>query len=169
MVNVTWSDAQAFCTWAGGHLPTESEWENAARAGTTAARYGDISSIAWYSDDSGTVPFNGEAIMRSDPKAYGELLYKSGAHPHRVGEKTPNDWNLYDTLGNVWEWTDTLFPGPYQQNEESKSADPDLQNQVLRGGAWGFTERLIRVSAKGSAPRQHRSTSIGFRCMLNGS
>lgn len=169
IVNVTLNEAQAFCTWAGGRLPTESEWEYAARAGSTVARYDDIKSIAWYSDDSGTVPFNGEAIMRSDPKDYGELLYKSGAHPHPVGEKTPNRWNLYDTLGNVWEWTNTVFPGPNQQNEGSKSADSDVQNQVLRGGAWSFTARLNRASAKGSAPRRHRSTSIGFRCVLNGS
>ena len=168
IVNVTWNEAVAFCTWAGGRLPTESEWEYPARAGTTGARYGDIRSIAWYSDDSGTVPFNGDAIMRSDPKDYGELLYRSGAHPHRVGEKASNRWNLYDMLGNVWEWTDTVFPGPNQQNG-GRSAYPDLQNQVLRGGAWSFPARLNRVSAKGSAPRRHRSTSIGFRCVLNGS
>ena len=107
--------------------------------------------------------------MKSDSKDYGELLYNSGARPHRVGEKTPNRWNLYDTLGNVWEWTNTAFPGRNQQNKASKSADFDWQNQVLRGGAWSFTARLNRVSAKGSAPRRHRSTSIGFRCVLNGS
>ncbi len=170
IVNVTWSEAQAFCTWTGGRLPTESEWEYAARAGSTGARYGDLDSIAWYSDDSGDSPFDGETIMRSNPNDYGELLYKSSAHPHRVGEKTPNHWNLYDTLGNVWEWTDSFFPGRGQrQDEGSKFVISATQGQILRGGAWGFTARLNRVSAKGSAPRLHRSTSIGFRCILNGS
>lgn len=164
IVNVTWNEARAFCSWAGGRLPAESEWEYAARAGSTAARYSDIDSIAWYSDNSGNAPFHGEAITRSDPNDYGELLFKSGAHPHGVGQKTPNRWNLYDTLGNVWEWTDSFFP----DSGGGKSAIHAPQMQVLRGGAWSFTGRLNRVSAKGTAPRLHRSTSIGFRCILNG-
>ncbi len=168
-MNVTWSEAQAFCAWTGGRLPTESEWEYAARAGSTTARYADIGSIAWYSDDSGKTPFDGEAVMKSDPGDYGELLYKSGAYPHRVAEKAPNHWNLYDMLGNVWEWTDSLFPGFEQEkNERRQSLGPRLRQQILRGGAWSFTARLNRVSAKGTAPQLHRSTSIGFRCVLNG-
>jgi formylglycine-generating enzyme required for sulfatase activity len=89
-----------------------------------------------------------DAIMKSDPNDYGELLYRSSARPHRVGEKAPNRWNLYDALGNVWEWTETAFPAPDQQNERSKSADPVLQNQVLCGGAWSFTARVNRVPVR---------------------
>lgn len=152
IVHVTWNEAQAFCSWSGGRLPTESEWEYAARAGSTAARYGDIGSIAWYSDNGGKIPLNGEAILRSTPKNYGDALYKNGNRPHDVAQKVPNHWNMYDTLGNVWEWTDSVFPDG---------------TQVLRGGAYGFNSHLARVSVKGSAPRLHRSTSIGFRCVVS--
>ena len=151
IVHVTWNDAQAFCSWSGGRLPTESEWEYASRAGNTSARYGDIGSVALYSDNSGNVPCDGEAILRSNPKDYGDALYKSGAHPHDVAQKAPNHWGMYDTLGNVWEWTDSSFTDG---------------TQILRGGAYSFPAHLNRVSAKGSAPRLHRSTSIGFRCVL---
>jgi formylglycine-generating enzyme required for sulfatase activity len=54
MVNVNWREASAFCSWAGGRLPTEAEWEYAARAGVQAARYGDLNEVAWYANNSTT-------------------------------------------------------------------------------------------------------------------
>ena len=76
----------SFCSFAGGRLPSEEEWEYAARAGNEAAQYGSLNAIAWYADNSG----------------------RKGPVP--VKQKQANGWGLYDTLGNVWEWTTGLYP-----------------------------------------------------------
>ncbi|MDQ7086055.1 MAG: formylglycine-generating enzyme family protein [Sulfurovum sp.] len=117
VINVSWHDAVAFCKWLSKKtndtykLPTEKEWEYACRAGTdTKWSFGDdekaLGKYAWYSKNS--------YDLGKKDKDYGT---------HRVSEKLPNDWGLFDMHGNVWEW----YEDCYNKDEKSK---------VLRGGSW---------------------------------
>jgi formylglycine-generating enzyme required for sulfatase activity len=88
IVNVAYSEAEAYCKWAGGRLPAETEWEYATRAGTTSARYGPLDDVAWYLVNSGSRRAGGIWSPRM----------------HQVAQKRPNAFGLYDVLGNAEEW-----------------------------------------------------------------
>ena len=84
--SINWTEAGSYCGKAGMRLPTEAEWEYAARAGSTGARYGELGEVAWY-------------------------VGNSGSQTHEVRLKKRNARGLYDMLGNVWEWTADRYPG----------------------------------------------------------
>ncbi|MGD0276779.1 MAG: SUMF1/EgtB/PvdO family nonheme iron enzyme [Syntrophales bacterium] len=130
--NVSWYDAQEFIRrlniktgFTKYRLPTEAEWEYAAKAGTESERYGDIGQIAWYDKNS-------------------------GKQTHEVGQKKPNAWGLYDMLGNVWEWTQDWY-GEYPSGllKDPKGPLSGL-TRVVRGGSWhssaGDTRSAFRIS-----------------------
>jgi len=143
IVNVSWDDATAFCGWAGGRLPTEAEWEYAARAGSTEARYGPIDEVAWYANNS-------------------------GLKTHDVGQKRANAFGLYDMLGNVWEWVnDWDDENNYKDGPSQDPAGPASGTlHVLRGGSWDVTPRDVRVSYRGgdNPAYMYNYVGIGFRC-----
>jgi formylglycine-generating enzyme required for sulfatase activity len=136
---VDWDEARAYCTATGGRLPTEAEYEYAARGGSTAARYGNLEDIAWHNGNSG------------------------GAS-HEVGQKAPNAFGLYDMLGNTWQWV-ADWQGPYQAGAESDPTGPaDGTMKQPRGGSWGSTSRLTRASYRGFVEITHRGGKLGIRC-----
>jgi formylglycine-generating enzyme required for sulfatase activity len=139
--NVSWSSASAYCAWVGGRLPTEAEWEFGARAGSPQPRYGPLDQIAWFASNS-------------------------KAHAHLVKKFLPNDVGLYDTLGNVWEWTSDFYERDYYA--QSPSIDPtgpaSGEYRVLRGGSWLRSPSDVRVSLRYPALPNSPDQAVGFRC-----
>jgi formylglycine-generating enzyme required for sulfatase activity len=124
----------------GFRLPTEAEWEYAARAGSTGPTYGDIEQVAWHEDNS-------------------------GHRTHPVGQAQPNAFGLYDMLGNVWEWTWDWY-APYPDRPATDPTGPPTgEERVLRGGSWNFPLRNVRAAHRNrlSPGIRGRNGSTGLR------
>jgi formylglycine-generating enzyme required for sulfatase activity len=136
--SVTWAGARSYCVSVGMRLPTEAEWEYAARAGSLGGRYGDLDQIAWFARNS-------------------------KSQTHEVGSKQANAWGLYDMLGNVWEWVFDWF-APYAEGAVTDPRGPESgQFHVRRGGARGSLAGLARVSVRGG----NVGAITGIRCAGN--
>jgi uncharacterized protein (TIGR03437 family) len=148
---VYWDDIQRFLQQLNARndgfryrLPTEAEWEYAARAGT-ADKYGGagvLGDVAWYDSNS-------------------------GSQTHPVGQKRPNAWGLYDMLGNVWEWCQDWYgPAYYSGSPQEDPAGPSSgTSRILRGGGWGGNARFARVSFRGGEDTSTAWGDTGFRCV----
>lgn len=146
-VNVSWDDAKAACAHFGGRLPTEAQWEYAARAGTTTF---------WSSGD--------------DPAVLGEHAWyedNSGNKPQPVGTKKPNAWGLHDLHGNVWEWVADSF-GPYPATALTDPTGPaEGEVRVVRGGSAFNPPRALRSAFRQWMVPVVRKDNFGFRCVLD--
>jgi formylglycine-generating enzyme required for sulfatase activity len=149
MYYVSWEEAKEYIRRLNDRndgyiysLPTEAEWEYAARAGTTGDYAGDLDSMAWYDKNSG---------------------YTS----HPVGQKSPNAFGLYDMHGNVMEWCEDIYNDKgYAGLPTDGSANMSVGNKnlrVLRGGSFGLNANSARSAFRGGAAQSHRNGLVGFR------
>jgi formylglycine-generating enzyme required for sulfatase activity len=142
----------------GYRLPTEAEWEYAARAGDTRATYtGDLD---WsHSECESPNPVLDEIAW---------FCGNSDDHTHEVGTLDPNGWGLHDMLGNVWEWCHDWY-ADYPRDSVTDPYGPGAgTDRVLRGGAWNFNAMDIRAAGRNRYSPDYHYNDVGFRPTLNG-
>ncbi len=154
VTSVSWFDAAAYCAWlregTGKHyrLPTEAEWERAARGGLEAKLY------TWGDEPPQTQPH------------YLELW---GNGPERCGKRPPNGFGLYDISENIHEWlADWYYAGYYSVSPLRNPQGPPMGiRRSSRGGSWRHQIKIARVAARSSIPPGYQYSDYGFRCALS--
>jgi sulfatase modifying factor 1 len=152
--NVSWFDAVKYCASVGGRLPTEAEWERAARADTADLDY------PWgndFVDPAATTP------------GAGRRAHSGGSTgPVAVGSFPANGFGLYDVSGNLWEWTADWYDLHYYSRSpvESPTGPETGRYKVIRGGSWADNEtRLVTVYYRNFTAPDTAQPTIGFRCV----
>ena len=167
VVNVTWNDAKAYAEWAGKRLPTEEEWEYAAKGGKA---------VKWFpwgdSPDPARANYRhqGESFWAGVVRLIG--LRKMGTKP--VGSYEPNGFGLYDMCGNVSEWCENVYkPYPDGPQEDEiytghglfKKSQKPMYGKAIRGGNWQSPNAVfVRITHRNEAVSSHFSNDLGFRC-----
>lgn len=159
VTDISWHDAKAFCAALGYRLPTEAEWEYAARAGTrTPWSFGDdeaqLGEYAWFGDGETKAPNTPTRIGNSNHRLY------------PVGTKLANPWGLHDMHGNAREWVEDEYVS-YDDGKTIKDffCDEDTTCSVLRGGSYWDSPRFVRSAYRSGFGREDRVRGVGFRCV----
>ena len=170
IVCVSWADAVAYAEWLSRRtgrryrLPSEAEWEYAARAGTTGPRY-------WTAEPAETcthanVRDHSVADYYRAPRDASFFPCSDGfVHTARVGAFPPNPFGLHDMLGNVWQWTQDCWNPSLQGQPRTGAAreSGDCLVRAARGGSWSNDPRFLRIAYRSSGPATVRSSNTGFR------
>jgi formylglycine-generating enzyme required for sulfatase activity len=158
VIHVSWHQAVAYSQWLSKvtgqryRLPTEAEWEYAARAGST--------SYYWWGEQLDSPDSQPRAHCRGC--ATSRLIQSK---TERVGQFAANAFGLYDTAGNVWEWTASRFASPFDGSEQHSASLLDQSPRVVRGGAWNSGPTYLRSSQRDMKQPQHKDYALGFRVL----
>jgi len=151
--NVSWYDAKQYCEKVGKRLPTEAEWEKAAKGGRNdkwsgTSDKGSLEDYAWIDDSA--VP----------------LDKRSGSRPHPVGTKNPNGYGIYDMSGNLLEWVSDWYDHAYyKKGPKANPLGPEKGHlRVLRGGSWDSHVMEVQTTSRFARPPGSKDFMVGFRC-----
>jgi formylglycine-generating enzyme required for sulfatase activity len=168
IVNVTWREASDYCEWRGGRLPTEAQWEHAARAGQEGWTYfwgRDVAAAAALRPANAADRTAREKYPRWEEAAadYGDGFAETAP----VGRFAPNAWGLHDMAGNALEWCSDWYGRSYYRDaDDVDPAGPRAGDErSLRGGSWQDPHRLLRISDRFHYRPHFRASYVGFRCV----
>jgi formylglycine-generating enzyme required for sulfatase activity len=151
VIYVSWEDANAFAKWSNKRLPTEAEWEKAAKAGTS------------------TKYFCGDTITGGDANFAGTGENDIWKHTSPVKSFPPNKYGLYGMYGNVWEWcSDYYFKDSYFLITSPNPKGIRTGNEkVIRGGSWDSSLKYLRSTIRGKNSPAKKNSNVGFRCAVS--
>ncbi|NOT45391.1 MAG: formylglycine-generating enzyme family protein [Acidobacteria bacterium] len=146
VVIVSWFEAVEYCRAVGARLPSEAEWEYAARGGDTRTVF----------------PWGNQDAAHETDAASGARF--EGGVASLVGSYRPNAFGLFDMAGNVWEWVNDRY-GAYDESQTTNPVGGDAGDfRIVRGGSYGDDQRNLRISNRNPVVPEAEHVNLGFRC-----